>query len=174
MTQSWIGLGANQGDPPATLAAALDQLDRTRGVRVSCVSPAWLTPAWGVTDQPDFLNAVAGLDTALDAHELLALLLEVERRLGRRRDGRRWGPRVIDLDLLVHGETVVDEDDLVLPHPHLAGRAFVLVPLTAVAPDLMVPGMGRVDELLAALDDREVRALSAAAPLDFQCNQSKR
>ncbi len=168
MTRSWVGLGANQGDPPAALSAALDLLDRAPEVRVTCVSPAWWTPAWGVTNQPDFLNAVAGLDTSLDAHRLLALLLDVERRLGRRRDGRRWGPRVIDLDLLVHGETVLDEEDLVVPHPHLAERAFVLVPLNAVAPQMVVPGAGRVDELLAALDDREVRALRAAAPLDFQ------
>ncbi len=168
MTRSWIGLGANQGDPPATLSAALDHLDRAEEVSVSFVSPAWLTPAWGVTDQPDFLNAVAGLDTTLDARGLLALLLDVERRLGRRRDGRRWGPRVIDLDLLVHGETVLDEEELVVPHPHLAERAFVLVPLNALAPDLVVPGMGRVDELLAALDDSEIRSVRAAAPLEFQ------
>ncbi len=170
MTRSWIGLGANQGDPPAALSAALERLDRSEGVHVACVSPAWMTPAWGVTDQPDFLNAVAGIDTALDARELLTLLLDVERRLGRCREGRRWGPRVIDLDLLVHGETVLEENDLVVPHPHLAERAFVLVPLNALAPELIVPGMGRVDELLAALDDRDLRALRAAAPLDFQTN----
>jgi 2-amino-4-hydroxy-6-hydroxymethyldihydropteridine diphosphokinase len=168
LTRSWIGLGANQGDPPAALAAALESLDRAESVRVACVSPAWTTPAWGVTDQSDFLNAVAGIDTTLDAHALLALLLDVERRLGRRRNGPRWGPRTIDLDLLVHGDAVIDEQDLIVPHPHLAERAFVLVPLHALVPNLNVPGMGRVDELLAALDDKEVRSLRAAAPLDFQ------
>ena len=170
MIRSWIGLGANQGDRSATLTAALDYLDRAEGVTVACVSPAWMTPPWGVTDQPDFLNAVAGIDTMLDAHAVLALLLEVEQRLGRRRDGPRWGPRVIDLDVLVHGNAVIDEPDLVVPHRYLAERAFVLVPLNALAPDLHVPGMGRVDELLAALDDKEVRSLKAAPPLAFRPN----
>ncbi len=164
----WVGLGANLGDPPAMLASALHHLNDAEGVRVVEVSPAWQTPAWGVTDQPDFLNAVAGLNTALDARSLLELLLDIEQRLGRRRDGQRWGPRVIDLDLLVHGTTVIAEADLLVPHPRLAERAFVLVPLHAMAPGLHVPGLGRVDELFAALDDTDIRAMQPASPLAFQ------
>jgi 2-amino-4-hydroxy-6-hydroxymethyldihydropteridine diphosphokinase len=168
LTRCWIGLGANLGNPATTLAAALDALHATDGIRVAEVSPAWHTPPWGVADQPEFLNAVAGLDTTLDAHALLAVLLDLERRLGRSRDGQRWGPRWVDLDLLVFGRAVIDEQNLVVPHPRLSERAFVLVPLHAVAPQLEIPGLGRVDELLAALDDNEVHALRPAAALDFQ------
>lgn len=168
MTRAWIGLGANLGDPSSTLAAALRELHRLDELRVVTVSSAWRTPAWGVTDQPDFLNAVACLETALQPRDVLKALLAVESRLGRQRDGQRWGPRTIDLDLLVHGQATLCQPGLVVPHPRLAERAFVLVPLHSVAPDLVVPGLGRVDELLAALDDREVRAVRPAGPLPFQ------
>jgi 2-amino-4-hydroxy-6-hydroxymethyldihydropteridine diphosphokinase len=167
-TPSWIGLGGNLGDPSNTLTKALRHLDESAGVQVMEVSPAWHTPPWGVADQPEFLNAVAHLETDLDAWGLLSLLHDIEYRLGRRRGGQRWGPRIIDLDLLVHGDAVISREDLVVPHPRLAERAFVLVPLHALAPRLEVPGLGRVDELLAALDDREVRAVKAAPPLPFQ------
>ena len=168
MTCSWIGLGANLGDPQSMFSSALRRLHSTDEVRVVTVSSAWHTPAWGVDDQPDFLNAVACLETNLNAADLLKRLLEVEDRLGRQRDGSHWGPRTIDLDLLIHGEVVITEPDLIVPHPRMAERAFVLVPLHSVAPDLEVPGVGRVDELLAALDDSEVCAVRAAGPLTFQ------
>ena len=149
-------------------SSALRRLHSSEDMRVVTVSSAWNTPAWGMTDQPDFLNAVACLDTALNAAELLKRLLEVEDQLGRRRDGAHWGPRTIDLDLLIHGEVMIDEPDLVVPHPRISERAFVLVPLHSVAPNLEVPGMGRVDELLAALDDNDVCAVRVAGALTFQ------
>ncbi|QOC23278.1 2-amino-4-hydroxy-6-hydroxymethyldihydropteridine diphosphokinase [Wenzhouxiangella sp. AB-CW3] len=167
MTRSWIGLGANLGQPEENLAAALERLHRSERVWVAEVSPAWWTPPWGVQDQPWYLNAVAALDTSLDARALLDLLLAVEAELGRRRDGQRWGARAIDLDLLLHGDHVIDETDLTVPHPRIPERAFVLVPLHAVAPTLTVPGHGRVDELLMALDDSDIRAMQPAGSLAF-------
>jgi 2-amino-4-hydroxy-6-hydroxymethyldihydropteridine diphosphokinase len=102
-------------------------------------------------DQPPFLNAVAELETRLGACELLGRLLEVERRLGRVRGAQRWGPRTIDLDLLLYGCETIDEPGLIVPHPRLHERRFVLVPLLELAPDLTVPGRGRVSALLAEL-----------------------
>jgi 2-amino-4-hydroxy-6-hydroxymethyldihydropteridine diphosphokinase len=106
----------------------------------------------GVVDQPRFLNGAAALDTELSPRELLEALLAIERRLGRVRDGTRWGPRTIDLDLLLYGDEVVDEPGLCVPHPHLHERRFALEPLAELNPELVVPGAGRVSDLLAALD----------------------
>jgi 2-amino-4-hydroxy-6-hydroxymethyldihydropteridine diphosphokinase len=105
----------------------------------------------GVVDQPPFLNGAAALETELSPRELLDALLEVERRLGRERR-ERWGPRTIDLDLLLHGDAVVDDPGLTVPHPHLHERRFALEPLLDLDPDLVVPGRGRVIDLLARLD----------------------
>jgi 2-amino-4-hydroxy-6-hydroxymethyldihydropteridine diphosphokinase len=106
----------------------------------------------GVVDQPRFLNAAAALDTELTARELLAVLLAIERQLGRVRDGTRWGPRTIDLDLLLYGDEIVDEPGLRVPHPRLHERRFVLEPLVELDPELVVPGAGRVSDALTALD----------------------
>ncbi len=148
-----IGLGGNIGDVDAALRAALAALDALPGTRLLRASRFYRTPAWGVEAQPDFTNAVAVLDTALPARDLLDALLDIERAHGRERaaDGSRWGPRTLDLDLLLYGEAVIDEPGLVVPHPQLHARAFVLVPLAEVAPDAMVPGRGRVATLLAGL-----------------------
>jgi 2-amino-4-hydroxy-6-hydroxymethyldihydropteridine diphosphokinase len=105
-----------------------------------------------VVDQPRFLNGAAALETDLSARELLEALLSVERRLGRVRDGARWGPRSVDLDLLLYGGEVVDEPGLRVPHPRLHERRFALEPLVELDPELVVPGAGRVSDLLAALD----------------------
>ena len=149
-----IGLGGNIGDVDAALRAALAALDALPGTRVLCASRFYRTPAWGVEAQPDFTNAVAVLDTALPARALLDALLDIARAHGRERaaDGSRWGPRTLDLDLLLYGESVIDEPGLVVPHPQLHARAFVLVPLAEIAPDAMVPGRGRVASLLASLE----------------------
>ncbi|MGH8213525.1 MAG: 2-amino-4-hydroxy-6-hydroxymethyldihydropteridine diphosphokinase, partial [Rhodanobacteraceae bacterium] len=106
---------------------------------------------WGNIEQPEFVNAVAELDTSLEPRELLDALLAIERAAGRERKGERWGPRVLDLDLLLHGARVLDEPGLTLPHPHLHERAFVLLPLNDVASDLEVPGRGLVRELLGCV-----------------------
>jgi 2-amino-4-hydroxy-6-hydroxymethyldihydropteridine diphosphokinase len=126
---------------------------------VTARSRIYRTPPWGVTDQPDFLNAVVALETPLPPHDLLNALLGIERAAGRQRNGERWGPRTLDLDLLhVAGQTINDER-LTLPHPHIADRAFVLLPLNDVAPELDIPGQGKVVELLRNVDAQGCTAL---------------
>jgi 2-amino-4-hydroxy-6-hydroxymethyldihydropteridine diphosphokinase len=148
-----IGLGGNLGDAAATLREAFQALDHLPGTRLLHASPLYRTPAWGKTDQPDFLNAAAVVDTTLPARELLDALLELERRFGRRREAdMQWGPRTLDLDLLLYGDAVLDEPGLRVPHPHLHERAFALLPLARIAPDMDVPGRGRVATLLAGVD----------------------
>lgn len=149
-----VGLGGNIGDVAAALREALAALDALPGTRLLRASRFYRTPAWGVEAQPDFINAVALLETTLAPRALLDGLLAIERAHGRERaaDGSRWGPRTLDLDLLLHGDAVIREPGLEVPHPHLHQRAFVLVPLAEVAPDAEVPGRGRVDALLGAVD----------------------
>ena len=146
MTVAYVGLGANLGDREGTIRAAIAQLPD-----VVAVSPLRETDPVGVTNQPRFLNGVAALETELAPRELLDVLLAVERRLGRERR-ERWGPRTIDLDLLLYGNEVIDEDGLKIPHPRLHERRFVLEPLADLAPQLVVPGQGGVEDLLAELD----------------------
>lgn len=155
MIEAWIGLGANLGHRAASLDAALERIDQLPGSRLQAVSRYYRTPPWGDTEQPEFLNAVAGVRTQLEAAALLNALLAIEADLGRDRDERRWGPRAIDLDLLLYGDAYIVEANLTVPHPRLHERAFVLVPLVELAPDLSVPGRGQVDALLAALEDNE-------------------
>lgn len=145
MTLAYVGLGANLGDRAGSIQRASELLG---ALRLSTVRE---TDPWGVTDQPRFLNAVAEVEWSGSAHELLERLLEIERELGRVRDGSRWGPRLIDLDLLVFGSETTDEPGLRVPHPELARRAFVLEPLAELVPDLDVPDLGMVSSLLRAL-----------------------
>ncbi len=150
---AWIGIGANVGDRLASIRAALAELDALRSTRVSRVSSVYDTAPWGVTDQARFLNAVAEIETALEPRALLDELMAIEARCGRVRH-ERWGPRTIDLDILLFDERVMESDALRLPHPRLAQRAFVLVPLAELAPDLVVPALGAtVGGLLATLGD---------------------
>ncbi|HVF34721.1 MAG TPA: 2-amino-4-hydroxy-6-hydroxymethyldihydropteridine diphosphokinase [Candidatus Saccharimonadia bacterium] len=160
----FVGLGANLDDPRAQIRAALDAIEALSGTHVLAVSRLYRSPAWGPIEQPDYVNAVAELETVLGPEALLEALLAIERRLGRDRSVSRYGPRRIDLDLLVDGGTSIESPGLRVPHPHLAQRAFVLVPLAEIAPDVEVPGIGHVRDLLARLDpaDRaQVRALEA-------------
>ncbi len=163
--RAFIGLGSNLDDPPRQLGLALDRIAELPGTRLVATSGLWRTPPWGVIEQPAFVNAVAGIDTGLAPRALLDALLAIERALGRVRDGERWGPRRIDLDLLVYGDQRVDEEGLVVPHPRLRERAFVLVPLAEVAPSVEVPGQGRVDALLAGVDASACTRLDIAAPV---------
>ena len=151
MTRAYVGLGANVGPREFTLLRAVDLHAEAEGVRMVGVSQLRETEPVGVVDQPPFLNGVVAVDTSLSPHDLLALLLAVERELGRVR-GERWGPRTIDLDLLVYGDEVVDEPGLRVPHPRLSERRFALEPLAELAPGLEVPGLGRVEDALAAVD----------------------
>jgi 2-amino-4-hydroxy-6-hydroxymethyldihydropteridine diphosphokinase len=134
------------------LARAVELLAETPDVTIGPMSSVRETEPVGLLDQPRFLNAVVAIDTELDARTLLERLLAVEGELGRTRDGPRFGPRTVDLDLLVVGDLVVDEPGLTVPHPRLHERRFVLEPLVELDPDLVVPGRGAVSALLAALD----------------------
>ena len=145
MTVAYVGLGANLGDREGSIRRASELIGARR------LSTIIETPPWGIADQPDFLNAVAEVETDAGSRQLLDRLLEVERELGRVRDGTRWGPRTIDLDLLVYGDETSDVPALQLPHPRLHERLFVLAPLAELAPDLIVPGRGRVADLLTKL-----------------------
>lgn len=151
MTRAYVGLGANLGAREVTLLRAVDLLAAADGVEVLAVSRLVETEPVGVADQPSFLNGVVALDTTRSARDLLDLLLETERSLGRVRR-ERWGPRTIDLDLLVYGDESIDEPGLRVPHPRLYERRFALEPLAELEPDLEVPGLGRVSSALAALD----------------------
>lgn len=158
--QACIGLGANLGDAAGTLRRAIEVLDRRDGVAVRAASRLYRTPAWGREDQPDFINAVALLDTSLPPRALLDLLLAVEAEFGRHRvDGERWGPRTLDLDLLLYAEAVIDEPGLRVPHPHLHERAFALVPLLDVWPDARIPGYGAARDAVSVLGMSNIQPL---------------
>jgi len=158
--RAYVGLGGNEGDVETTLTEALWAVDALPQTTIRRQSAVYRTPAWGRTDQPDFLNAVVELQTRMVARVLLDSLLEIEQRFGRvRRPEDRWGPRVLDLDLLMYGDEVIDEAGLSLPHPRLHERAFVLVPLAEIAPGLVVPGRGVVKDLLAAVDTAGIEAI---------------
>jgi 2-amino-4-hydroxy-6-hydroxymethyldihydropteridine diphosphokinase len=150
--RAYVGLGSNLGDREATLLQAVAALGDVPGIEVVAVSSLRETDPVGYLDQPRFLNGAAAIETELAPRELLAALLEVERGLGRTRDGERYGPRTIDLDLLLYGDLTLAEAGLELPHPRAHERRFVLEPLAEVAPGLEIPGRGRVEALLAELD----------------------
>jgi 2-amino-4-hydroxy-6-hydroxymethyldihydropteridine diphosphokinase len=150
--RAYVSLGANLDDRAATIGRAVELIASSTGVEVVGVSALRETEPWGPVEQPAYLNGALVLETELGPRAVLDLLLDVERRLGRVRDDRRWGPRTIDLDLLLYGELSIDEPGLTLPHPRLHERRFALEPLAELAPDVIVPGRGSVSELLAALD----------------------
>jgi 2-amino-4-hydroxy-6-hydroxymethyldihydropteridine diphosphokinase len=152
--RAYVGLGANLGDREGTIRRAVTLLGEADGVDAVAVSTLRETEPWGPVAQPSFLNGVVALETELGPRALLDLLLGIERRLGRVRS-ERWGPRTIDLDLLLYGDTVVDEAGLTLPHPRLHERRFALEPLAELAPDAVVPGRGTVEELLRSLEAGE-------------------
>jgi 2-amino-4-hydroxy-6-hydroxymethyldihydropteridine diphosphokinase len=148
LVRAYVGLGGNLGDRRSYLERALDLLDRDPEIRVADVSSFRDTEPVGYVDQPRFLNAVAAVETELGPRELLERMLAVERVLGRERAGPRYGPRTIDLDLLLYGDEAIAEPGLVVPHPRLAERAFVLEPLAELAPDLVLPDGRRIAELV--------------------------
>ena len=151
MTRAYVGLGANLGSREETLRRAVELLGEADGVEVLALSQFRETDPVGVVDQPLFLNGAVEVDTTRTPRELLDLLLEIERSLGRVRE-ERWGPRTVDLDLLVYGNEVVDEPGFRVPHPRLHERRFALEPLADLDPELEIPGRGALSTLLAALD----------------------
>lgn len=159
MAESFIALGGNVGDVRATFARAINALCDGTNVRLIARSSDYRTPPWGVTDQAPFVNAVIAVTTVLTPHDLLKRAQDTERALGRERSReRRWGPRAIDLDLLTYDDLVLIDRDLILPHPHLLERAFVLVPLVEIAPDEVIAGT-KVSEALARLNAGGIQKL---------------
>ncbi|MDH3747518.1 MAG: 2-amino-4-hydroxy-6-hydroxymethyldihydropteridine diphosphokinase [Gammaproteobacteria bacterium] len=141
---AYVGLGSNLNGPAKQIDAAFDLLDTLPGSRLVARSSLYRSAPFGGVEQPEFVNAVAAMLTQLDAITLLQHLKEIERKRGRERGEARWGPRVIDLDLLVYSGEVIDQPEFTLPHPGIAERNFVLLPLRELAPDLDIPGLGRV------------------------------
>jgi 2-amino-4-hydroxy-6-hydroxymethyldihydropteridine diphosphokinase len=153
-----IALGSNLGDKAGNIDRAIELLTASGDVSLISRSRNFATDPWGKLDQDWFVNACVAVATQLPPRELLARCKDIERRMGRVAT-EKWGPRVIDLDLLIYRDTVVHERDLVLPHPHIAERAFVLAPLMDIAPDLDIRGKS-VRELLEAIDQGGVRPLA--------------
>ena len=154
MVEVFVGLGSNLGDPSAYLRQALSFLAATEGISGMEVSPFYRSAPVGKLDQAWFVNAVACFRSSLSPADLLALCLEVERRLGRTRH-ERWGPRTLDIDLLLYGEERIETESLKVPHPEMEKRAFVLRPLWDLRPDLTLAGQPLVD-LLARLGDQQL------------------
>jgi len=150
---AYVGLGSNLDDPPAQLRRACLELAAVPSTRLVAVSSMYRNPPLGDVVQPDFVNAVAGLLTRLSPHGLLAALATIEQAHGRDRSAAgHWGPRTLDLDLLLHGTARVAEEGLTLPHPGMATRNFVLFPLLEIAPALEIPGLGPLAELTRRTD----------------------
>ncbi len=152
MAEAFIALGGNVGDVRATFDRAISLLCDDPGIRLTARSSDYRTPPWGITDQPPFINAVIVVATTLAPHALLARAQACERALGRDRAGEQhWGPRRIDLDILAYDDVVLNDAILMLPHPHLFERAFVLVPLAEIAPDRIIAGI-RLSDALKRVD----------------------
>ena len=158
MTVAYVALGANLGDPVASVRTAISLLGELPHSRLLRVSSLYRTAPVGLAHQPDFINAVAALDTALGARPLLEALFALEERFGRRRSVAN-APRTLDLDLLLLGEQVSDDHFVILPHPRMHQRAFVLAPLAEIAADIVIPGHGRLAELLAACAGQGIQRL---------------
>ena len=158
--RAYIGLGSNLEDPRRQVRTAIAELDVLPYTRLVARSSLYRSDPMGPPDQPDYINAVAAVDTLLTPLALLDALMGVERAHGRIRNATRWGPRTLDLDLLVYGETIISEARLTVPHPGIAERAFVLLPLLEIAPDLEIPLRGRVAVLAAGLVDGGIERLN--------------
>jgi len=159
-TEAALAFGGNLGDPVTAFASALRSLRGHSAVTLGRLSSVYRTAPWGKTDQPEFLNMAALVETSLAPAELLALCLELERAGGRERR-ERWGPRTLDIDILTYGDELIDQPGLQIPHPRIAERAFVLAPLAEVLPRRVI-GSETVAGLLGALADETIRRDDAA------------
>jgi 2-amino-4-hydroxy-6-hydroxymethyldihydropteridine diphosphokinase len=162
LVRAYIAFGANLGDPVAAFAEALQRLDALPDTRVVARSSLYRSAPVGVAGQPDYLNAVIALDTALAPRPLLEALLTIEHDAGRRRDFP-MAPRTLDLDLLLHGDAVIDEAGLQVPHPRMHERAFALLPLAEIDPAASIPGRGAVAALLPALAGQAIERVPTTA-----------
>lgn len=161
---AWIGLGSNVGDGPALIKTAIDLLQSHPAISVLRISPLYRTVPWGVKNQPEFTNGVAELSVYLEPIALLEFMQEIEQELGRDTSSLRWGPRTMDLDILMLDDRILIWPGLAVPHPRMHTRVFVLAPLFDLAPDLIIPGKGSVRRFLARLDSGGVKRLVVAIP----------
>jgi len=161
MVRAYIGIGSNIEAPLSRVRAALDALAGLNATRLVAHSSLYRSSPMGPQDQPDYVNAVAALDTALEPESLLAELQAIEQAQGRTRTSAHWGPRSLDLDLLLYGDRVIDTPQLQVPHPGMHRRDFVIIPLAELDADLAIPGQGRVRDLLGRLEDHALRKLVA-------------
>lgn len=160
MERVFIGLGGNQGDSLATLKHAVQQISALPNTTQLAVSHFYQSPAWGGVEQADFINAVLEIHTQLTPQELLERLLDIERQHGRNRELElHWGPRVLDCDILLFGQRVLHSESLSIPHPRMAQRAFVLVPLAEIDASLQVPSFGSVQSLLDDLSECTIQRI---------------
>ncbi|MEM6511908.1 MAG: 2-amino-4-hydroxy-6-hydroxymethyldihydropteridine diphosphokinase [Pseudomonadota bacterium] len=157
---AFIGVGSNLSHPVQQVEAAFERIDGMPETRLTATSSLYRSSPFGGIEQPDYVNAVAGVSTNLDARALLEALLSIEQQQGRERDGSRWGPRVIDLDLLIYGSDTVDEPGLQVPHPGIAQRNFVLLPLGELAPDLVIPGLGALSSIAVNSDEPRIERIA--------------
>ena len=157
-TRAFIAFGANLGDPGDAYVFAMEQIAALPGTRIHAHSALYRTAPIGVSGQPDYTNAVLAIDTGLTPEALLDAILGIEHRMGRTRASFR-APRTLDLDLLLYGERVIKTPRLELPHPRMHRRAFVLAPLTEIAPDTVIPGYGPVSTLLEGVADQAITRL---------------
>lgn len=148
MSLAYIGLGSNLGQPLAQVRVAIEELQQIDGLGLVTVSPLYASSPMGPQDQPDYINAVAIVETSLSPHDLLKKLQNLEQQHGRQRI-RHWGERTLDLDILLFDQQILDDADLTLPHPGLAERNFVIYPLADIAPDIEIPGLGPLSQLIA-------------------------
>jgi 2-amino-4-hydroxy-6-hydroxymethyldihydropteridine diphosphokinase len=153
--RAYVGIGANLGDPAGQVRGAIAALGSLPGTVLVAASHLYRTAPIGYADQPDFVNAVAAVDTTLTAQDLMRALQHIERGAGRERSFRN-APRTLDLDLLLYGDATIDEPGLTVPHPRMHERAFVLAPLAEIAPDAAIPGRGPAAACLARLDDQRI------------------
>ena len=158
--KAWLGLGSNLQEPVMQLQQALRRLGETTGMKVLRTSSFYRTPPWGDEQQDDFINAVVQIETSLEPIPLLHVLQSIENVMGRQRSGRRWGPRTIDIDLLLYGKQQFQSAELEIPHPRMFERAFVLKPLSELDAELEIDGHGTVGELLQDLDCRGIFQLN--------------
>ncbi|QLK85313.1 2-amino-4-hydroxy-6-hydroxymethyldihydropteridine diphosphokinase [Staphylococcus sp. 17KM0847] len=156
MVEVYLGLGGNIGDREQQLRAAIEHLNAYKEIEVISISPIYETKPVGYVEQPDFLNVCVCIETTLKPHDLLAIGLAVEAELHRVRDVR-WGPRTIDIDILLYGDDVIETSQLVVPHPRMTERAFVMIPLNDIAPDVVEPRSGKKISQLVNTDDTVVR-----------------
>jgi 2-amino-4-hydroxy-6-hydroxymethyldihydropteridine diphosphokinase len=150
--KAWLGLGSNLQQPVAQLREALNRLGEAEGLEILKTSSFYQTPPWGDEEQDDFINAAVLVETNLDPMPLLGVLQSIENVMGRQRNSRRWGPRLIDIDLLLYANHQYRSDELELPHPRMHERAFVLMPLSELDATLEIPGLGAIEKLLQKLD----------------------